>query len=139
TARFLEKLYVRGLRDTSAECAEHGFSHERVTAALTQLENCGHLSIQSLRCTRVLPTFEDPEIFTLLCRYTATGEQRTARLKGTLYSSTGKARFGPADLVDQDRRMLYVSPDHRVVLEAIPQGADVGLSSSRAQAGLGVR
>ncbi|WP_431567291.1 hypothetical protein, partial [Novosphingobium sp.] len=29
TARFLEKLYVRGLRDTTAECAERGFSQQR--------------------------------------------------------------------------------------------------------------
>ncbi|MGH8883715.1 MAG: hypothetical protein ACRDYX_00775 [Egibacteraceae bacterium] len=137
TARFLEKLYVRGLRDTSAECAERGFSQERVATALEQLERCDHVSVQALRCTRVLPTFEDPEVFALLCRYTAAGEQRTARLKGTVYSSTERARSDPIT-VHQDRRMRYVSPDRRVVLEAIPQGADVGASSDPARSVLGM-
>ncbi|MGH8883710.1 MAG: hypothetical protein ACRDYX_00750 [Egibacteraceae bacterium] len=122
TARFLEKLYVGGVRDTSAECAEHGFSQQLVTAALVKLEHCDHVSIQSLRCTQVMPLLKDPERFALFCSYTAAGQQRTARLKGTVYSSTGRARSDLATSADQDRRMLYASADRRVVLELMSRG-----------------
>ncbi|MGH8883712.1 MAG: hypothetical protein ACRDYX_00760 [Egibacteraceae bacterium] len=140
TARFLEKLYVRGVRDTSAECAEHGFSHERVTAALTQLENCGHVSIQSLRCTRVMSVSEDPATFVLLCTYDAAGKRRAARLKGMVYSSPGAAQADTTGAAHKSGRMLYTSPDRRVVLKEMPQQAAGAASSSRAQSGLqGVR
>lgn len=120
TAKFLEKLYVGGVRDTSTECAEHGFSQQRVAAALVQLEHCDHVSIQSLRCTRVMPLLEDPERFALFCSYTAAGQPRTARLKGTVYSSAGRAQANTTTSAHQDRRMLYASADRRIILEAMP-------------------
>ncbi|MGH6744604.1 hypothetical protein, partial [Novosphingobium sp.] len=136
-ARFLEKLYVRGLRDTTAECAERGFSQQRVAAALEELEHGGQVSIRSLRCIRVMASIgtEQKEVFALFCRYTVAGEQRTARLKGTVYYLTGRPRPDPNNSAHPDRRTLYVSPDRRVVLEAMPQKDDGGVLS-HARSGL---
>jgi hypothetical protein len=118
-ARFLEQLPGRGRRDTLADCADKGLSLDRMTTALTELENGTPVTMRSLHGMRVTSSRQQ-EVYALVSNYTAAEHQRVARLKGSVYGPAGGAGSDAAASAAAGRQVLYSSADDRLLLEAIP-------------------
>lgn len=123
-AAFLESLPPLPRQDTWDECAALGFTRKRIEAALRTRYPHEALTLQQLRATR-LRAAAGQEIYSVVCRFEAGGQQRFERMWGRVFRSARAANAEIASITQAGtwRQPLYMSAKERIVIER-----DLGLA-----------